>query len=48
MNGIIENALLSERIAAALPSDFFRPLARPSAPIYIDCADRLAQSLNSS
>src|SRR5487761_2355720 len=39
-----ENHWLSERLAAVLPSSFFRPLARPSAPIYIDCADRLAKS----
>jgi hypothetical protein len=36
--------LLSERLAGVLPSGFFRPLARPSAPVYIDCAERLAQS----
>ena len=39
-----EHGLLSEQLASALPSGFFRPLARPSAPVYIDCADRLAQS----
>jgi hypothetical protein len=36
--------LLSERLAGVIPSGFFRPLARPSAPVYIDCADRLARS----
>lgn len=36
--------LLSERLAGVVPSAFFRPLARPSAPVYIDCADRLAES----
>jgi hypothetical protein len=36
--------LLSERLAGVLPSGFFRPLARPSAPVYINCADRLAES----
>lgn len=35
---------LSERLGRALPPGFFRPLARPSAPVYIDCADRLARS----
>jgi hypothetical protein len=44
MNKPSDNRLLSERLAGVLPSGFFRPLARPSAPIYIDCADRLAQS----
>ncbi len=44
MSMVASNALLSERLAGVLPSGFFRPLARPSAPVYIDCADRLAQS----
>jgi hypothetical protein len=35
---------LSDRLAAVVEGGFFRPIARPSAPIYIDCADRLAQS----
>lgn len=35
---------LSDRLAGILQDGFFRPLARPSAPIYIDCADRLAES----
>jgi hypothetical protein len=39
-----ENQLLSERLAGILPAEFFRPLARPSSPVYVDCADRLAQS----
>lgn len=36
--------LLSERLRDLLAGSFFRPLGRPSAPIYVDCADRLAQS----
>ncbi len=39
-----DDALLSEHLARVLPAGFFRPLARPSAPLYIDCADRLARS----
>ena len=35
--------LLSERLTNVLPTGFFRPLTRPSAPVYIDCADRLAE-----
>ncbi|HVU09241.1 MAG TPA: Wadjet anti-phage system protein JetA family protein [Verrucomicrobiae bacterium] len=35
---------LSSRLAAIIEGGFFRPLVRPSAPIYIDCADRLAES----
>ncbi|MBX3745951.1 MAG: hypothetical protein KF833_11650 [Verrucomicrobiae bacterium] len=34
---------LSLRLARAIPETFFRPLARPSAPVYVDCADRLAR-----
>ncbi len=33
--------LLSARLASVLEGGFFRPLARPSAPLYVDCADRL-------
>lgn len=33
---------LSARLGRTLPAGFFRPLSRPSAPVYIDCADRLA------
>jgi len=32
---------LSQRLQRSVAADFFRPLARPSAPIYVDCADRL-------
>jgi len=35
---------LGERIAPFLGGGFFRPLARPSAAIYIDCADRLVEA----
>jgi hypothetical protein len=35
---------LSERLSSVLESGFFRPLARPSAPVYVDCADRLTES----
>jgi len=44
MTAETEKNLLSERLAGVVPVGFFRPLARPSAPVYIDCADRLAQS----
>jgi len=33
---------LSEKLLASVSRDFFRPLTRPSAAIYIDCAERLA------
>lgn len=33
--------LLSSRLTASIGTSFFRPLARPSAPVYVDCADRL-------
>ncbi|ODU24805.1 MAG: hypothetical protein ABS95_01455 [Verrucomicrobia bacterium SCN 57-15] len=32
---------LSARLSPVLAGGFFRPLARPSAPLYVDCADRL-------
>ena len=33
---------LSEKLHAQVSRDFFRPLTRPSAAIYVDCAERLA------
>jgi hypothetical protein len=36
--------LLSQRLADSFAQGFFRPLARPSAPLYVDCADRLEQA----
>jgi transposase len=33
---------LSQRLLSSVSRDFFRPLTRPSAAIYIDCAERLA------
>lgn len=35
------SVLLSRKLADSFARGFFRPLARPSAPIYVDCADRL-------
>ena len=32
------------KLAPLLSGGFFRPLARPSAPLYVDCADRLEQA----
>lgn len=32
---------LSQRLFASVTADFFRPLVRPSAPVYVDGADRL-------
>ncbi|WP_395732137.1 Wadjet anti-phage system protein JetA family protein [Prosthecobacter sp.] len=34
---------LSTRLSRSVSADFFRPLARPSAPVYVDCADRLIE-----
>ena len=33
---------LSEKLLTHVSRDFFRPLTRPSAAIYVDCAERLA------
>lgn len=35
---------LGEKLAPILGGGFFRPLARPTAAIYIDCADRLSEA----
>ncbi len=35
------SASLSERLARTISADFFRPLTRPSAPVSVDCAQRL-------
>ena len=35
------SSTLSERLRPILAAGFFRPLARPSAPLYVDCADQL-------
>jgi hypothetical protein len=39
-----EPKALGERLASVLDGGFFRPLSRPTAAIYIDCADRLAEA----
>lgn len=36
-------APLSQRLFDSVTADFFRPLVRPSAPVYMDGADRLIQ-----
>ena len=40
--------LLSTRLSRSVSSDFFRPLARPSVPVYVDCADRLIEEAGES
>ena len=37
-------ASLSARLLGSVSRDFFRPLARRSAPVYIDCAERLVEA----
>lgn len=34
---------LSTRLSKTVSADFFRPLTRPSAPVYVDCACRLEE-----
>jgi hypothetical protein len=34
---------LTERFSRAVSPDFFRPLTRPSGPVYVECARRLEQ-----
>ena len=43
---IQESMSLGRRIAPFLGSDFFRPLLRKSAPVYVDCAERLAEAVD--
>ena len=38
--------LLSQRLAPLLKQGFFRPLARPSAPVYVDFIDRFEARSN--
>ena len=33
--------MLSHRVFQLVGQEYFRPLTRPSAPVYVDCADRL-------
>jgi len=39
-----EPKTLGDRLAPILGGGFFRPLSRPTAAIYVDCADRLAEA----
>src|SRR5258708_19399091 len=39
-----ESASLGTKLSPILGGGFFRPLTRPTAPIYVDCAERLAEA----
>lgn len=39
---------LSTRLSRSVGAEFFRPLARMSAPVYVDCADRLIEEAGES
>ena len=39
-----EPASLGTKLSRLLEGGFFRPLSRPTAAIYVDCADRLAEA----
>ncbi len=39
-----ETRSLGAKLAPLLGGGFFRPLARPTAAVYVDCADRLAEA----
>jgi Family of unknown function (DUF5716) len=39
----MSSSALSIRLSRSVGTEFFRPLARPSAPVYVDCADRLIE-----
>ena len=38
------NATLGQRLAPVLAGGFFRPLSRPTAAVYVDCAERLMEA----
>lgn len=40
---MLENSL-SKQFGSAVSADFFRPLTRPSGPIYVECARRLEEA----
>lgn len=44
----MSSEFLSTRLSRSISADFFRPLARPSAPVYVDCADRLVEEAGES
>ncbi len=44
----MSSEFLSSRLSRSVSADFFRPLARPSAPVYVDCADRLVEEAGES
>ena len=39
-----ELSSLGQRLAPHFGAGFFRPLSRPTAAVYVDCADRLAEA----
>lgn len=39
-----QEASLGQRLKPLFEGGFFRPLARPSAPVYVDCATRLVEA----
>jgi len=44
LESITRSDSLGERLSPLLSGHFFRPLTRPSAKVYIDCANRLAEA----
>ena len=40
--------MLSHRVFQLVGQEYFRPLTRPSAPVYVDCADRLVDEAGDS
>lgn len=47
MTSVASNSL-GTRLAPLFAGGFFRPLARPTAAVYVDCADRLAEAADES
>jgi len=47
MTSVTSNSF-GKRLAPLFAGGFFRPLARPTAAVYVDCADRLAEAADES
>lgn len=44
----LQSTSLGTRLAPLLASGVFRPLARPTASVYVDCAERLVEAADES
>src|SRR5579871_1585066 len=47
-DGVVKPQSLGARLAMHFDNGFFRPLGRPSAPLYVDCLEKLAACVDES